>query len=308
MLRDFTGAATATVRLVTPDGWKANPTERVVKFVQKGDEARLSFDLAPPQGDTTGTVAAQVELAGGKKLTVGLTDIDYPHIPAQRVFPEAAAKLVRADIRKRGVRIGYIMGAGDEIPEALRQIGYEVTLLSDADLERADFAKYEAVVAGVRAYNARKQMARAHAKLMKYAENGGTYVVQYNSLSPQRLLVDPPGPYPFKVTDGRVTVETAPVTLLAPAHPLLNTPNRITPADFNGWVQERGLYFTTNWDPRYTTILSTNDPGDEPKPGGELYTRYGKGVFIYTAYAWFRQLPAGVAGAYRLFANLVSAK
>ena len=200
------------------------------------------------------------------------------------------------------------MGAGDDIPDALRQIGYDVTLLTDADLDRGDFTKFDAVIAGVRAYNTRKVMALAHARLMKYVENGGTYVVQYNSRNPQRLLIDSPGPYPFKVSDERVTVESAPVKLLAPTSPLLNTPNKITQDDFNGWVQERGLYFTTDWDPRYTTILATNDPNEPEKPGGELYTRFGKGVYIYTSYAWFRQLPAGVPGAYRLFANLVSAK
>jgi hypothetical protein len=143
---------------------------------------------------------------------------------------------------------------------------------------------------------------------MKYVENGGTFVVQYNSLFPQKLVVDPPGPYPFKVTSDRVAVENAPLKLLAPANELLTTPNRITPADFEGWVQERGLYFTSDWDPRYTTILSTNDPGEPEKAGGELFARYGKGVFVYTSYAWFRQLPAGVPGAYRLFANMVSAR
>jgi hypothetical protein len=307
-LRNFTGATNATVRLVTPDGWKAEPASHDVKFAQKGDEARLSFDLTPSPASASGVVGAQVELPGGKKLTLGITEMDYPHVPPQRVLSDAGAKLVRADIRKRGTHVGYIMGAGDDIPEALRQIGYEVTVLTDADLDRGDFTKFDAVIAGVRAYNARKTMVRAHARLMKYVENGGTYVVQYNSLNPQRLLVDPPGPYPFKVTDERVTVETAPVKLLAPSHPVLNTPNKITADDFNGWVQERGLYFTTDWDPRYTTILATNDPGEPEKAGGELYTHVGKGVYIYTAYAWFRQLPAGVPGAYRLFANLVSAK
>ena len=160
----------------------------------------------------------------------------------------------------------------------------------------------------MRAYNARPRMKLAHAKLMEYVRNGGTLVVQYNSLSPQPLLVDPPGPYPFKVTTDRVTVEEAPVTILKPDHPLLNTPNKIVPSDWTDWVQERGLYYTKDWDPQYQTVIATNDPGEPSRPGGELYAKYGKGVFIYTAYAWFRQLPAGVPGAYKLFANLVSAR
>ncbi|MEO6258937.1 MAG: PIG-L family deacetylase [Thermoanaerobaculia bacterium] len=307
-LRNFATAGTAKVRLTLPAGWKAEPSEVPVTFAAKGDEAKAAFRVTPPSSETTGVLAAEVELAGGKKLHQALTNLDYPHIPSQRLFGEATAKLVRVDVRKRGSKVGYIMGAGDEVPQALRQVGYDVTLLNDDDLERADLSRYDAIVTGVRAYNARPRMKSAHPRLLEYAKNGGTLVVQYNSTSPQPLLVDPPGPYPFKVTSERVTVEEAPITLLKPAHPLLTTPNRIVAADFNGWVQERGLYFVKDQDPRYETILASHDPGEPEKEGGELYTRYGKGVFIYTSLAWFRQLPAGVPGAYKLFVNLVSAK
>jgi hypothetical protein len=143
---------------------------------------------------------------------------------------------------------------------------------------------------------------------MKYVENGGTLVVQYNSTSPQPLLVDPPGPYPFKVTGARVTVEEAPVKFTNPSSPLLTTPNKITQADFEGWVQERGLYFLDNVDPKYQTVFEMHDPNEPERTGSEVYTRYGKGMYIYTALDWFRELPAGVPGAYRLFANLVSAR
>ena len=198
------------------------------------------------------------------------------------------------------------MGSGDEVAEALRQIGYEVTLLSDADLERADFTKFDAIVTGVRAYNTRKRLKGAQPKLLDYVKDGGTLVVQYNTL--QELVIESPGPYPFKISNDRVTVEEAPVKFVKADHPLLTAPNKITAADFEGWVQERGLYFTRDWDPRYETVLASNDPGEPEKAGGELYARYGKGVYIYTAYDWFRELPAGVPGAYKLFANLVSAK
>ncbi len=198
------------------------------------------------------------------------------------------------------------MGSGDDVPEALRQIGYEVTMLTDADLERGDLSKYDAIVTGVRAYNTRRILKIAQPKLLDYTKNGGTLVVQYNTLD--ELLIPSPGPYPFKITHDRVTVEEAPVKFLAPDNPLLNTPNKITDDDFKDWVQERGLYFTTNWDPKYTAVLSSHDPGEPDRDGGELYARYGKGVFIYTSYAWFRQLPAGVPGAYKLFANMVSAR
>lgn len=307
-MRNFAASGPVTVRLVTPDGWKAEPASQAVTFKNKGDEARVTFNVTPPKSEAVGQLRAQVELANGKKIVAGITDIDYPHFPPQRVFDDSFGKLVRVDVKKRGSRVGYIAGAGDEVPNALRQVGYDVTMIGDDDLDRGDFAKYDAIVTGVRAYNARPRMKLAHAKLMDYVKNGGTLVVQYNSLNPQPLLVDPPGPYPFKVTNERVTVEEAPVTILKADHPLLNVPNKIEAKDWSDWVQERGLYFTKEWDAKYETLVATNDPSEPSKPGGELYARYGKGVFIYTSYAWFRQLPAGVPGAYKLFVNLVSAR
>jgi LmbE family N-acetylglucosaminyl deacetylase len=307
-LKNFAAAGNATTRLVAPDGWKVEPASVAVAFKAKGEESTATFTVTPPKGEATATLRAEVDLANGVKTSHGLINIDYPHIPSQRLFPESTAKLVRADIKKRGTHIGYIMGAGDDVAAALRQVGYDVTLLTDADLERGDFAKYDAIVTGVRAYNTRNVVKRAQPKLLEYVKNGGTLVMQYNSTSPQPLLIDALGPYPFKVSRDRVTVEEAPVTLLKPEHPLFNTPNKITQADFNGWVQERGLYFTSDADAQYEKVMATNDPGEQSLPGGELYAHYGKGVYIYTSYAWFRQLPAGVAGAYRLFVNLVSAK
>lgn len=304
-LRSF-GAKEATVRLHVPAGWTAEPASTPVTFSGKGDETRVTFTVTPPVKEATGAVLAEVELKSGKRISLGLTSIEYAHIPAQRVFGDAGAKLVRADIKRRGNRVGYIMGSGDDVPNILRQVGYEVTLLTDADLDRGDFATWDAVVAGIRAYNTRKRLRLAHEKLMQYVANGGTMVVQYNTLDD--LAVPAPGPFPFKISRDRVTVEEAPVTFTAADHPLLTTPNKITAADFEGWVQERGLYFASEWDPRYTTVLSTNDPGEPARPGGELYARHGKGVFVYTSYAWWRQLPAGVGGAIRGFVNLVSAK
>jgi hypothetical protein len=215
-------------------------------------------------------------------------------------------KVVRDDIKKRGRTVGYIMGSGDEVAEGLKQIGYDVVLLTDADLERGDFAKYDAIVAGVRAYNTRKRLRFAQQRLMEYVQNGGTYVVQYNTSA--ETVVPAIGPYPFKITSDRVTDEDAPIKVLAPDHPLLNTPNKITPDDFKGWVQERAIYMAGDVDPRYETVIASHDPNEPDRPGGILFARYGKGVFIYTTYVWFRELPAGVAGSYRMFANLVSAK
>jgi LmbE family N-acetylglucosaminyl deacetylase len=324
--RSYAGAADGTVRLKVPGGWKVEPESVPFSFKNKGDEAQAAFTVTPPAGESSGLVEVEfggqaiLPVPGQAILPVGqatagqaglpalqVTDIDYPHIPAQRVFASASAKLIREDVQKRGARIGYIMGSGDEVPEGLRQIGYEVNMLTDDDLERGNFAGYDAIVAGVRAYNTRKRLKIDHPKLMEWVSNGGTLIVQYNTT--QGLLVEAPGPYPFKITSDRVTVEEAPVAFLLPQHPLLNTPNKITAKDFDNWVQERGLYFTSEWDAaKYETPIESHDPGESAKPGGELYAKYGKGVFVYTCYDWFRELPAGVAGAYRLFANIVSAK
>ncbi|HEX8171929.1 MAG TPA: PIG-L family deacetylase [Thermoanaerobaculia bacterium] len=305
LLRSF-GATDGTVRLALPSGWRAEPSTAPVKFGGKGDEARITFNVTPPAGESTGKAVAEVELANGKHVSLAVTDIDYPHIPAQRVFSESGAKLVRANIARRGEKIGYVMGSGDNVPDILRQAGYDVTLLSDADLDRGDFSRFDAVVTGVRAYNTRKRLRLAHEKLMQYVSGGGTMVVQYNTTA--ELVVPSPGPYPFKLSNDRVTVEEAPVRLIDPQHPLLTSPNAIAARDFEGWVQERGLYFASEWDPRYTTILASNDPGEKEKAGGELFARHGKGVYIYTSYAWWRQLAAGVPGAIKAFVNLVSAR
>ncbi len=317
-LRNFNATGPVSVRLKfvqfasgstsSTGGWRSDPASTVITFAKKGEEAHVTFSVKPTSLQSSTYVAAEVETTDGRKADVGITNIDYPHIPSQRVFGDSVAKLVRVDVTRRGNRVGYIMGAGDEVPMALRQVGYDVTLLSDDDLDRGDFAKYDAIVTGVRAYNARPRMRLAHPKLMEYVKNGGTLVVQYNSTNPQPLLVDVPGPYPFKVTTERVTVEEAPVRFVHPDSPLINTPNKITAADFDGWVQERGLYFVKDWDPQYQTVLASNDPGEPEKEGGELFAHYGKGAFVYTSYAWFRQLPAGVPGAYKMFVNLVSAK
>ncbi len=306
-VRDFAGALDGRVSLTAPAGWKVSPDSIPLSFRNKGEEKEATFAVTPAAGEMVAALQARVE-SGGRTFSSEVTNIDYPHIEAQRVFGDAQSKVVRLNLARRNQHVGYIMGSGDEVAESLRQAGYDVTLLTDDDLTAGDFSRFDAIVTGVRAYNVRKVMRAAHPKLMAWVENGGTYVVQYNRPSLPGLLVDPPGPYPFKVTNERVTVEEAPVRIVDPSNPIFTTPNTITQADFSDWVQERGVYFTTDWDPRYQTPLESHDPGEADHPGGELYTRLGKGVFIYTGYAWFRQLPAGVPGAYRLFVNLVSAK
>jgi LmbE family N-acetylglucosaminyl deacetylase len=298
--------AAGDLRLDLPAGWKAAPESQPFKLAGVGEEDRLTFEVTPPAAEGTATLKA-VATVNGRAVENGMDTISYPHFPPQTLFPPSDVKLVRANIEIKARRVGYIMGAGDQMPDALRQLGLEVTLLSQADLEQGDLSRFDAIVAGVRAYNVRADLKANQARLMNYVKNGGTYIVQYQNADPTLSM----GPYPFTVPGGnryRITVEESPVTFPHPDSPLLQYPNHIVPKDFDGWIQERAVYVATEWDKQYQTVMASHDPGEEPMEGGELWTRYGKGVYIFTAYAWFRQLPAGVPGAFRLFANLLSAK
>jgi LmbE family N-acetylglucosaminyl deacetylase len=297
--------AVGDLRVDLPKGWKVVPRNQPFSMTAAGEERELSFEVTPPSSDSTGELHAVATVAG-REIAVGMQTISYPHIPIEVLFPPSAVKLVRADIHVSVRKVGYIMGAGDEVPDALRQMGLDCTLLSEADLVKGDLSKFDAIVAGVRAYNVRADLRANQSRLLDYVKNGGTYVVQYMSAGAQNI-----GPYPITIPAGnayRVTVEESPVTFTHPDSRLLQVPNHITARDFEGWVQERGLLFPTEWDPRYETVMASGDPGEKPLEGGELWTHYGKGVYIFTSYVWFRELPAGVPGAYRLFANLLSAR
>jgi hypothetical protein len=285
-----------------PAGWKVEPQSASYHLRHALEEVALSFRLTPPAGDAR----AELVVPGS---TMSL--IDYPHIPLLRVFAPARTELVRADIRVLAHRIGYVMGAGDQVPQALSQIGCEVTLLDAGALATGDLSRYDAIVTGVRAFNVRADLNANRDRLFEYVKLGGTVVVQYNTLSSAGVdgedifVGDRVGPYPMKITHDRVTQENAPVDMIA--SPLLLSPNRITESDFAGWVQERGLYFAAQWDPHYQSLFESHDAGQKALPGGILYARYGRGVYVFSAYSWFRQLPAGVPGAFRIFANLLSA-
>lgn len=296
-------AVQGEVRLVAPEGWRITPSSQPFRFDGPGEQSAVVFQVEPPQKEEVARLQA-VARVGAAEVRVGVETIAYPHIEPVIWFPPATARLVRSDVRVLVRRVGYVMGAGDEVPEALRQLGCEVTLLTAGDLARGDLSRFDAVVTGVRAFNVRADLRANLARLLQYVASGGTLVVQYNTLEPGLPRL---GPYPFRVGRERVTVEEAPVSFPDPDHPLLRAPNRIGPRDFEGWVQERGLYFASEWDARYQPLLVSADPGEKPLAGGTLAARYGKGVYIFTAYAWFRQLPAGVPGAYRVFANLLSA-
>lgn len=293
------------VALALPKGWSCAPPSAEASLAKAGDEAHLHFTVTPGEGPAAAQLSASITIAG-RAWSHRQVRIDYPHIPMQALYPPATARLVRADIRHAGARVGYVEGSGDAIPGALRQLGYEVTPLSDDDLEEADLARFDAIVTGVRAWNTRPRLRAAQPRLLEWVAAGGTLLVQYNTTGdglPASL-----GPFPFTISRDRVTEEDAEVKVLAPGHPLLSRPNAIGPDDFSGWVQERGLYFANPADPRYERVLACHDAGEPDRDGGLLYARHGKGVFVYCAYAMFRQLPAGVPGAWRLFANLVSAR
>jgi len=298
-----------TLKLTAPAGWRIEPASLPFDIKTKGDEQRLSFQLTPLADAQNGQLQAQMTTGDGT-FTSGLRVIAYKHIPTQTLFPPAEAKLVKLNVAVTAKNIGYIVGAGDEVPAALQQMGCRVTLLGATDLSR-DLSAYDAIITGVRAYNTDDWLARYQPNLMNYVKNGGTMIVQYVTPPSGFLRSEPPlpqlGPYPFSISRERVTEEDASMTFIDPNHPLLNKPNKITDADFTGWIQERGIYFAQDWDKAYQPIFSAHDTGEAAKEGSLLYATYGKGHFMYTGLVFFRELPAGVPGAYRLFANMISA-
>ncbi len=303
--------ASGEIRIQLPAGWRISANSEHFELADAGEQRALSFQLTPPSGDAQGVLAASAQV-GDQTVSTEMETINYPHIPPQVLFPQATAKLVRADVRLLPKTIGYVMGAGDEVPRALQQLGADVMLLGPDDLAGGNLGRFDAIVTGVRAYNVRPDLRANQNRLMDYVKNGGTLVVQYNVADGQNpfggvTTLASIGPYPLTTGGERVTVEEAPVEFPNPASPLLHQPNEITARDFDGWIQERGLYFATKWDDRYQPLFETHDPGQKPQTGSTLYTRYGKGAYVFTSLSWFRELPAGVPGAFRIFANLLSA-
>ena len=298
-----TGSAKGELKLAVPQGWGVYPASIPIDLKAADAEMAATFTVKPPDQDSEGTLRAVVSI-DGRDYSLGRVRISYPHIGVHTLMPPAEARLVRADIREKGERIGYIPGAGDDVPESLQQIGYSVKILSESDITAENLKQFSAVVLGVRAYNTQERIANWLPELFAYVKAGGVAVAQYNTLA--ELKTDQLAPYPLEISRDRVTDENAEVRILAPDHSLMTTPNKITSKDFEGWVQERGLYFPKKWDPAWTAILSSNDPKEKPLDGGLLVAKSEKGFFIYTSYSWFRQLPAGVPGAYRLFANMLS--
>jgi LmbE family N-acetylglucosaminyl deacetylase len=291
------------LRLSHPDGWKVNPEEVDFTFNKKDEEKLVEFNISPPEESSEVKLNAEA-IIGNKVYDMGITRINYDHIPIQTYLPKSEIKVVRLYTKKDINNIGYIMGSGDNIPDYLAQLGYNITILSDNDLVMRNLSVYDAIIAGVRVYNTNKLMSRIQSKLLDYVYNGGTYLVQYTVN--RDIVVPNIGPYPLHISTDRVTNEEAKVNIIDSLSSILNYPNKIDQNDFKDWIQERGLYFADKWDPNYSSVISCSDTGEKPLGGGLLFSKYGKGNFIYTGYSFFREIPAGVPGAIRLFVNLFS--
>ncbi len=310
------------LHFAAPAGWQVEPASQPFALENKGQDVELAFHVrhtakaAAEGGAAPAMLQIYAELQSNPgaieenpvRFARGVVRIEHAHIPIQTWLATAEVRLVPLALETGGARIGYFPGPGDEVPASLRRVGYDVTVLDDSALRAggAALARFDAVVIGVRAFNTSERLRAAHDTLMKYVEAGGTLVAQYNTNNRIAPLTAPLGPFPFDIGHERVTDETAVVTLPRDAHPALTTPNLIGAADFAGWVQERGLYFAEKWDSHYQTPLAMNDPGEKALAGSVLWARYGRGTFVYTGLAFFRQLPAGVPGAFRLFANLMA--
>ncbi len=293
------------IELTHPANWQVSPERIPISIAQKGGEQTIVFKLIPPKGEEEGYVEALVH-SEGRIYRQELVSIEYDHIPKQSVLLPAKAKVVRLNLQKRGERIGYIMGAGDEVPTCLRELGYQVTLIKPSEITAESLQGFDAIVMGIRAYNVVDELRYKQSYLLDYAAKGGTLVVQYNTGGRNGLVVDNIAPYSLDISGERVTDEQSDIQFLDPQHILLNTPNKIEKKDFEGWVQERGLYFPRSWAPQFSPVLSMKDPGEDPQRGSLLMASYGKGYYIYTGLSFFRELPAGVPGAYKLFANILS--
>ncbi len=297
--------ANGEVKFSHTKAWKVDAETKAFNIEKKGDEQTLIFSLSPPADEDDSFVTPIIKI-DGKEISKELTTIAYDHIPQQSVLMPSETKVVRLNIKKVGQYIGYIAGAGDNIPLSLEQMGYTVEIIDPATITATSLKKYDAIVMGIRAYNVVSELKFKQKNLLDYVENGGTLIVQYNTAGRRDKPFDNIAPYHLKLSNDRVTDENAEVTILAKNHSLVTYPNTITSKDFEGWIQERGLYFPEEWADEFTPILEMHDEDESSKSGSLLVATYGKGHYIYTGLSFFRELPAGVSGAYKLFANMLS--
>ena len=303
---DLTRKVRGDLRLELPDGWRSEPAQSAVNFTHRGEKQEIQFKVFPAglqQGRATIRAVLESE---GEKYGEGYTLVAREDLGSFYYYQPARQRVSIVDVQvPHDLKVGYIMGAGDDIPTTLKQVGMSVTMIPAEHLANEDLRKFGTIVLGIRAYDTQKDVVTNNKKLLDFVEAGGTLVVQYNTTAGD--FSGKFAPYPADLSRARVSVEEAPVDILAPQDPIFHYPNTITQDDFKGWVQERGLYFMSKWDDHYTPLLACHDPGEEPQKGGLLRAQYGKGTYFYTGYAFFRQLPAGVPGAVRLFVNILSA-
>lgn len=291
------------IHLQLPQNWKVSPTSIPFSLKNKDEEQIAVFTISPSKEASEITIKSIVTV-DGKDFDNDKTDINYTHIYKQMVLKPAEAKAIKLNIKTKNEKIAYIMGAGDEVPKSLKQMGYEVTIIKPEEISTEKLLPYNVVITGIRAYNVVNTLAIKQNVLLDFVKNGKTMIVQYNTMGD---FVTPNfSPFPLKISRDRVTEENAEVRFLAPTNPILNYPNKITTKDFEGWTQEQGLYYPNEWDANFTPIISSNDKGEKPKDGAILVAKYGKGHYIYTGLSFFRELPEGVAGAFRLLANMIS--
>lgn len=286
-------------------GWTVDTETKPFEIAKKGDEQVIVFTLTPPENQDESYIAPIVKI-NGQQITKELVTIEYDHVPTQSILLPSEAKVVRLNIERLGENIGYIMGAGDDVPTSLEQIGYNVVRVDPMNIQAGTLNKFDAVVVGIRAYNVVEELKFKQRYLLDYVKEGGNLIVQYNTAGRWNKQFENIAPYPMKLSRDRVTDENSEVSIIAKKHALVNFPNTIEEKDFEGWVQERGLYFPNEWNSEFTPILSMNDKGESAKKGSLLVAPYGKGNYIYTGLSFFRELPAGVSGAYKLFANMLS--
>jgi hypothetical protein len=304
-VKSIKGNLTGKLKLQSEEGWNIFPAFYEFSFTGQGQEQEFKFRINSTNNNLSNKLKAELEI-DGKTLTKSLVTISYPHIQPQTVLHEASAKILKLDLQKNTInRIAYVMGSGDKIPDLLRDLGLYVDVFTKEPLTPEILQNYNIVITGIRAYNTYQRLSTDQKNILKFVENGGILIVQYNTLGD--LLADP-SPYKLTISRDRVTEEDSPVLITNPNHPLMNYPFKITQTEFEGWIQERGLYFPNEWDENFVSFLEMNDKGETPKSGSLLFAKYGKGIFIYTGLSFFRQLPAGVEGAYKLFINLLSAR
>ncbi|MGI9530211.1 PIG-L family deacetylase [Lutimonas sp.] len=303
-IKAYKDSVSGVASLGAPEGWKVSPDKIDFQIQTKGEEVTVVFTVIPTKDQSEGSIKPQLTI-GTEVFDKTMVAINYDHIPKQSVLLPSESKVVRLNLQKKGQSIAYIKGAGDEVPKYLRQVGYEVSEIAPEDISINKLRAYDAVILGIRAYNTVPELASKQADILGYAEQGGNVIVQYNT-SHRLVVTDNLAPYELQLSRDRITDENAKVTFIDQKHEVLNYPNKITSEDFDGWVQERGLYFPNKWGDEFSAVLSFQENGDAPMNGSLLVAKYGKGHYIYTGLSFFRELPAGVPGAYKLLTNMIS--